>query len=81
MSLSKNSALQQLGVAGAAASAVIALLSIKYHDRPFFYEHPKGVPHAPGYPVIGSLGALLKNMDRILDYELDLYEELDTQVM
>lgn len=78
MSLTNNSTLQQIGIAGAAASAVAALLSIKYHDRPLFYEHPKGIPHAKGYPIIGALGALLNNVSRIHDFQLGLFEQLDT---
>lgn len=81
MSLSKNSTLQQLGVVGAAASTVIALLSIKYKDRPLFYEHPEGIPHGPGYPVLGNLVDLIKSMHRVLDFELELYEKLDTQTL
>jgi fatty acid omega-hydroxylase len=78
MSLSNNSTIQQIGIAGAAASAVIALLSIKYNDRPLFYEHPKGIPHVDGYPIIGSLGSLLSNIHRLYDYQLELFEKHDT---
>lgn len=81
MSLNNNSSLQQLGVAGAAATAVVALLSVKYHDRPLFYEHPKGITHGSGYPIIGTLGSLLKNLDRIHDHQVETFEKYDTQTM
>lgn len=81
MSLSNNSPLQQLGVAGAAAATVVALLSIKYHDRPLFYEHPKDIPHGTGYPLIGTLGPLLKNVYRLHDFQLEIFEKHNTQTM
>ena len=81
MSSSQNSTLQQIGMVGAAASAIITLLSIKYNDRPFFYEHPKNIPHGKGYPIIGTLADLLKNIHRMHDYQVDMFTSLDTQTL
>ncbi|CAO3693849.1 unnamed protein product [Rhizopus stolonifer] len=68
---------QQVAFAGAVASSALALLSIKYHDRPTFYEHNKDIPYVKGYPLLGNLPTLLSNIERIYDHQLDMFEELD----
>lgn len=77
MSLNNNSTLQNIGIAGAAASAIITILSLKYNDRPLFYEHPKDLPHKKGYPILGNLTGLLSNVSRLHDYQLETFESLD----
>lgn len=81
MPMTNNSTLQNLGLAGATATAVVSLLSIKYHDRPLFYEHVKGIPHTTGYPLLGRLTALVKNIHRLHDYHLESFELLDALTM
>ncbi|KAG2195561.1 hypothetical protein INT47_001308 [Mucor saturninus] len=81
MSLSNNSTIQNIGIAGAAISAAVAILSVKYHDRPLFYEHVKGIPHSKGYPILGNLTGLVSNVHRLHDYQLDTFESLDTLTM
>lgn len=81
MSLSNNSTIQNIGIAGAAVSAAVAILSLKYNDRPLFYEHVKGIPHSKGYPILGNLTGLVSNIYRLHDYQLDTYESLDTLTM
>lgn len=78
MSLKDASIGQQIAIAGAAVSSIMALLMIKYHDRPLFYEHMEGIPHGKGYPLLGNLPELMKNIPRLYDYQLDLHEKLDS---
>lgn len=68
---------QQVALAGALASSALAYLSIKYHDRPTFYEHSKDIPYVKGYPLLGNLPSLLSNIERIYDYQLDMFEKMD----
>ncbi|ORE06666.1 cytochrome P450 [Rhizopus microsporus var. microsporus] len=75
MSLKDASVGQQLAIAGAAVSSIITLMSLKYHDRPLFYEHIKDIPFIKGYPLVGNLPTLIKNIGRRLDYAVELYEK------
>lgn len=81
MSFTNNSTLQNIGIAGAAATAIVAIVSIKYNDRPLFYEHVKGIPHKKGYPLLGQLTNLVRNIHRVHDYQLDTFESLDALTM
>lgn len=76
-----NRTLQTVGMAGAAASAAIAALAVKYHDRPLFYEHPKGIAHQGGLPILGNLTYLLGNIHRLYDFQLEQFEKVDALTM
>ncbi|KAF1796237.1 cytochrome P450 [Mucor lusitanicus] len=76
-----NRTLQTVGMAGAAASAVMAALMVKYHDRPLFYEHPKGIPYKGGLPILGNLPYLLGNIHRLYDFQLEQFEKVDALTM
>ncbi|KAG1115501.1 hypothetical protein G6F42_013920 [Rhizopus arrhizus] len=75
-----NRTLQTVGMAGAAA-ATIAALAVKYHDRPLFYEHPKGIAHQGGLPILGNLTYLLGNIHRLYDFQLEQFEKVDALTM
>ena len=77
MSLDKRT-LQALGTAGITAATLIGALGLKYHDRPLFYEHPKGVPYKKGLPILGNLLDMLKNIDRLHDFMMENFEEADS---
>jgi hypothetical protein len=77
MSISDNNTLQTIGMASAAASTVVALLALKYNDRPLFYEHIEGIPHKKGVPFLGGLSELLNNVYRIHDFQTEGFEQLD----
>lgn len=81
MSLNNNSTLQGVAVAGATVSTVLALLTMKYNDRPLFYEHPEGIPYKKGFPILGNLTSLLGNLSRIHDFQAELFTDLDTLTM
>ncbi|KAI9257744.1 cytochrome P450 [Helicostylum pulchrum] len=81
MSFNNNSTLQGVAVAGATVSTVMALLTMKYNDRPLFYEHPEGIPYKKGFPVLGNLTSLLGNLGRMHDFQVDSFTELDTLTM
>lgn len=81
MSLKDASVGQQLAIAGAAVSSIITLMSLKYHDRPLFYEHIKDIPFVKGYPLVGNLPTLIKNIGRRLDYAVELYEKTGALTM
>lgn len=76
-----NRTLQTVGIAGAAASAMLAALTIKYNDRPLFYEHPEGITHRGGYPILGNLTHLLGNIYRIHDFQAERFEEMGALTM
>jgi hypothetical protein len=76
-----NRTLQHIGAAGAATAAVLAALSIKYNDRPLFYEHPEGIPYMKGAPILGNLPKLMNNVYRLYDFQCDQFNELDTLTM
>jgi fatty acid omega-hydroxylase len=73
--------LQSVGAAGAATVAVLAALSLKYNDRPLFYEHPEGIPYQKGLPILGNLPKLLSNVHRLYDFQCDQFNKLDTLTM
>ncbi|KAI9274183.1 cytochrome P450 [Sporodiniella umbellata] len=77
MSLKDLPGVQQAALVGALASSTVALLAMKYHDRPIFYEHTKDIPFVKGYPLVGNLPNLLKNLPIIHDSQLKLFEDLD----
>ncbi|CEP07389.1 hypothetical protein [Parasitella parasitica] len=76
-----NRTLQTVGIAGVAASAIIAALTAKYNDRPLFYEHPEGIAHKGGYPIVGNLTRLLGNIDRIYDFQTEQFEQVGALTM
>lgn len=78
MAITTDPTIQAIGVTGAAASAVIALLALKYNDRPLFYEHIKDIPHVKGIPLLGNLPIVLKNLPRFYDFTTENLENLDT---
>ncbi|KAI8369967.1 cytochrome P450 [Blakeslea trispora] len=75
---SDNRLLQALSIAGITTTAIVGGLSLKYHDRPLFCEHPKGIPYRKGVPILGTLPYILKNLHRIHDYTLEGFEESDS---
>ncbi|KAI8088098.1 cytochrome P450 [Gilbertella persicaria] len=60
---------------------VAAALTLKYNDRPFFYEHPEGIPYKGGIPAFGNLFDILSNVHRFHDFQIDLFEKSDSLTM
>lgn len=65
--LNNNILVQTLGV----STAVLAALALKYPDRAVFDEYREDVAHKSGWPLIGSLPALIQNADKIHDFFLN----------
>ena len=62
---------------GGAAAAGLAALSLIYHDRAIFDEVREGIKEQPGWPLVGNLPLLLSWKDRIHDFLLMGFTELD----
>ncbi|RCH94663.1 hypothetical protein CU097_002244 [Rhizopus azygosporus] len=62
---------------GGAAAAGLTALSLIYHDRAIFDEVREGIKTQPGWPLVGNLPLLLSWKDRIHDFLLMGFTELD----
>ncbi|KAI9274186.1 cytochrome P450 [Sporodiniella umbellata] len=78
MSMKDFPGAQQIAIAGAVVSSAIALLAVKYHDRPIFHEHAKEIPAYKGLPLVGNLPGILRDLPIIYDRQLLMFEQLDT---
>lgn len=64
-----------------AALAGVGLLSAIYNDRAVFDQKREGIKTQPGWPLVGNLPALVQNKDRIHDFLLGGFDELDKMTL
>ncbi|KAL0076178.1 cytochrome P450 CYP5203 [Phycomyces blakesleeanus] len=62
---------------GGAAVASLAILSAIYHDRAIFDETRKDILTEKGWPLVGSLPALIQGKDRLHDFLVESFYRLD----
>ncbi|KAI9310986.1 cytochrome P450 [Dichotomocladium elegans] len=63
---STHPVLSRIGILSGATAAVLGVLALKYPDRAIFDEHRKGIALPPGgWPLVGSLPAVLSNKESI----------------
>ncbi|KAF7721306.1 hypothetical protein EC973_004948 [Apophysomyces ossiformis] len=60
------------------AAAILTILAFRYPDRALFHEWPQHVPVKKGFPIVGSLPYIRKNKERIHDFIMGVFAELDT---
>lgn len=63
---------------GGTALLALVLLAIRYPDRAIFHEHPEGIPHRKGWPIVGALPTILASREKLHDALVSTFEELDT---
>ncbi|KAI8150422.1 cytochrome P450 [Fennellomyces sp. T-0311] len=69
------------GVAILACVAALGLLGIKYNNRAVFTRARDDIPKVPGVPLFGNLFAMLANTERMLDFDTEEFDKLDTMTM
>ncbi|KAI8138498.1 cytochrome P450 [Fennellomyces sp. T-0311] len=68
-------------ILGGSITAAIALLALKYNDRPVFAEARKDIPAVRNHPLVGSLFYVTGNRDRLPEFLTEQFEALDTTTM
>jgi hypothetical protein len=62
---------------GGTALAGLTILSVIYNDRAVFDPVREGVKTQSGWPLVGNLPILIQNKDKIHDFLLESFAELD----
>lgn len=70
-------AVRTAAFAGSATAAIVGLLALKYNDRAIFDEHREGIATKPGWPLVGQLPSLVANKEKIHEWFLEGFEDLD----
>ncbi|KAF7723244.1 Protein kinase alk2 [Apophysomyces ossiformis] len=73
--------LKTAGMVAGATTAVLAVLALKYPDRAIFDEHREGIACRPGWPLLGSLPALLANNQVMHDFLLEGFTQTDAMTV
>ncbi|CEI92088.1 hypothetical protein RMCBS344292_06361 [Rhizopus microsporus] len=60
------------------SAAVLTALAIKYPDRAVFDEHREGIAYKKGWPLLGGLPAILSNADKLHDFFMKGFTEMDS---
>lgn len=60
------------------SAAVITALAIKYPDRALFDEERNEIAHKKGWPILGVLPSLLYNAERMHEFLLLGFTNLDS---
>ena len=60
------------------AAAVIAALAVKYPDRALFDIEREGIPFKRGWPIIGGLPGFLLNANKMHDFLLTGFTNLES---
>lgn len=66
---------------GGAALAGVALLSTIYHDRAVFDERREGIKTQSGWPLVGNLPVLIQYKEKIHDFLLGGFNQLDEMTL
>jgi hypothetical protein len=62
---------------GGAALAGITVLSAIYHDRAVFDSHREGIKTQKGWPLVGNLPLLIQYKDKMHDFLMEGFTQLD----
>ncbi|KAI8047135.1 cytochrome P450 [Gilbertella persicaria] len=62
---------------GGATTAGIAILALVYNDRAVFDSAREGIKTQPGWPLIGNLSLLIQHKNKIHDFLLAGFNQLD----
>ncbi|KAI8369532.1 cytochrome P450 [Radiomyces spectabilis] len=66
-------------IASGIAATALTLLAVKYPDCAVFDEHRDDIPHGKGgWPLVGALPQLVSNKEKMHEFLLENYEELNT---
>lgn len=65
--LSDNIIVRTIGI----SAAIIGVCALKYPDRAIFDEKREGIASKGGWPIVGSLPAILYNAENMYDYLLN----------
>lgn len=74
MSTNSNPIYQYIG---GAALAGIGVLSAIYHDRAVFDSNREGIKTQKGWPLVGNLPVLIQYKDKIHDFLMEGFTQLD----
>ena len=67
-----------LPVPAVAAAAALSLLVLKYRDQALFSRIRNDIPKVPGAPLVGSLFSFISSLEKMLDFDIKQFKDLDT---
>lgn len=71
--LSDNIFVRTIGV----SAAILSVCALKYPDRAIFDENRVGISSKKGWPIVGSLPAILYNAEKMHDFLLKGFTDMN----